>query len=148
MSSRRQQIIDALAIRLHTITLVNGYATNAGVNVFVWRKHPVTPAETPCLLVQDGELNREYGVTIAKVKNTLTCNILALTVDSKASTPELARMMEEDIVKCMATWDTAGGLADRLLVTKSSPSMEQHEQMVGMVQITVEIVYTCDRGMC
>ncbi|MDD3814429.1 MAG: hypothetical protein PHZ02_07260 [Desulfocapsaceae bacterium] len=146
MTTLRQQIITALEDRLKTITVANGYATGVGVSVFIWRKHPVTASETPCLLVQDGLVSREYGVTINKVKNTLTCDILA--VASSNATTDDARKMEADLVKCLAAWDTAGGLADRLLLTRSTPVMEQHEKMVGMVHVTVEIVYTTDRDLC
>lgn len=148
MSSKRQQIIDALKTRLQTVTVANGYATGAGASVFVWRKTAVTAAEAPCLLVQDGGLVREYAAIIGLVKNTLTCDILAVVVDNKSATPALARSLEGDLIKCLAGWETAGGLASSVLVTRSTPTMEQHEQLVGMVLVTVEIIYTTARDAC
>ncbi len=146
----RHQITEALKTRLQTITVAGGYATGAGASVFVWRKTPITAPETPCLLVNDSELARDYAAPgyIGQVKNTLTCSLLAVAVDSKAATPALARLMEGDIVKCLAGWETAGGLAVSVLVTRSAPTMEQHDQLVGMVALTVEIIYSSARDQC
>jgi hypothetical protein len=146
MSSIRQQIMDALATRLATITTANGYQTSAGSKVFVWRKHPVTPAEVPCLLVQDTDLARDYNRLVGQAENRLTVEIVAAAKGS--TTAAEARAIEADIVKCLAGWETAGGLADWLLVEKTALVMEQHEEMVGAAQITVAIAYTTERNLC
>ena len=78
MSSSRQQIVDALAARLATITKVGGYQTDAGANVFVWRKYQLMPAECPALLLQDTELTTNYNTVIGLSEKRLTCEIVAV----------------------------------------------------------------------
>src|SRR6266478_147352 len=53
MSIRRQDIIDAIKSRLQTISTTNGYHTNLGANVFVYRDAPIEPYELPALVVKD-----------------------------------------------------------------------------------------------
>jgi hypothetical protein len=146
MSSLRQQIVDGLAVRLATITRGNGYQTDAGANVFAWRKYAIAPGECPCLLVQDTDLTTDYSRIIGLSEKQLTCEIVAVAAGDTSVTQ--ARAIEADLFRCLAGWETAGGLADRLLIDKSSLVMEQHDKVAAAVQMTVAITYTNSRDLC
>jgi len=144
--SRRQQIIDALAARLAVITVANGYTTNAGARVYVWRLVPVVASELPCLLVADNEISRSFDsdVLIGHAVNFLTVDIVAAADGN--TTASMARDMEADIVSCLSAWPNAGGLADWLQIDKSQLLLEQHEQVTGAVRVTVVIRYQLPTG--
>ena len=147
----RQTIITALAAQLATITTANHYATEAGSNVFVWRKYPVAPADCPCLVVSDTDLAREYVTNefrayVGMVRNSLTVEIVAIT--SGAVTDVEARSMEKDIITCIHANESLGGIVESIEVTASSLVLEQYETVVGAVKVTAAIVYSTERGAC
>ncbi len=143
--SKRQDIITALEARLQTITIANGYNTDAGGRVFVWRTAQVEPAEAPCLLVEDTKLKRKYDTVMGQVHNRLHCAVLAVMVGQD---DEAARVLEADIIKCLGTWQTAGGLADRLLVVESDIAMEPHGKIIGAALSAVEVEYYTSESQC
>lgn len=59
-STRRQQIIDAIVLRLQTITTANGYATNAGALVEDWPRR-FDDDECPALGVCDVTESSDKG---------------------------------------------------------------------------------------
>jgi hypothetical protein len=140
MSSVRQQVTDALAASLRLIRTTNGYQTEAGANVFVWRKYELTASELPCLLVSDTALSRDM-VIIGTVDNTLTAEIVAVAEGSTSAAQ--ARLIEADLIKCLEDFDLAAVMPDwgALRVEQSTLAMEQHEQVVAAVSITVKLNY-------
>ena len=147
MSSKRQQITDALVVKLATILTANGYQTDVGASVFTWRRHPLTADEVPCLVVADIDLNRDYsGSSIGQVNNVLTLKVAGFA--SSSTTLADARKIEEDIVAAIGDWETAGGLANWVQVESSFMVMEQHEGVIGAVEVTISATYATDRNQC
>lgn len=49
----RQQIVTRIEAALRDISIANGYATNAGANVHVWRSIPFKETELPAIVLRD-----------------------------------------------------------------------------------------------
>ena len=69
----RESIMSALDARLKTITVLNGYASDAGDNVFDWREDPLQDDELDALEYRD--ISCETGPT----ETIRTCTSLALS---------------------------------------------------------------------
>lgn len=137
--SSRQEIVDSLETQLATISVANGYLSNFGGRVFIWRDFAtVDPTEIPCLLVSDTDLDREQGPMDAIAG--LLCEITAV---AKGSTSAIeARAMEQDVFKCLSAWVEAhsdGVLLQTVNVKKSSIMVEQHDTKVGACRVICRI---------
>jgi hypothetical protein len=143
--SRRQQIADGLKDRLATILVTNGYSSDAGASVFLWRRHDVDPDETPCLLVQDSKLLRDSDKIIGQTRNLLFFEVVGVLSGMDAT---VARDLEEDVIQCLGGWESCGGFADRILVLASEVIMEQHGQLVGSVHLTLQAEYYTALNQC
>ena len=51
--SKRQKIVDVIRARFQNIRTTNGYETNLGSNVLVWRTQPIVAAQLPALTIRD-----------------------------------------------------------------------------------------------
>jgi len=140
--SVRSLFITALAARLATITMANGYATEVAT-VAVWRRYPVEPGETPCLLVNDTSLERDHNRMIGMVHNTLLVQIVAVV---SGVDPDTARDMDADIIRCLGDWDS--GLVDDALLTKTELMMEQYDKLVAAVRCVVTATYYTENDQC
>lgn len=133
MSSTRQQIVDALEARLKTITSIGG-------KVFVWRKSPVTVAETPCLLVADLTAEcSDDGDTIGSRLHTLTVEILAVT-SSKTSASQ-ARNLLTDIFSAIGSDNSFGGLALYSDPVAHEINTETDGDITAAVKVAMQVAY-------
>lgn len=141
MSSIRSQIVEALAAQLRTIKIANGYNTQAGANVFVWRRYALDDSELPALLLRDTEVERQPVAVGNQVDTTMTCEVEGIARGDNGL--ELARVIESDIVACLAGFNLSGSIAGwmRCLVSSSSLELVQAEQIEARVQVTVAITY-------
>lgn len=140
----RQQIISALKARLQTIKVANGYNTNAGDRVFLWRQVAMKPGETLLLNIKyaaekdniDGEgLSGPYnvwnralpiGITIAQ-RDTLLLDDLEDII--------------ADVWKAIGIDDTFGGLAIYSNAIGDMIVEEQEEDAITGAILTLTIAY-------
>lgn len=135
--STRQDILGSLEARLQTIKKVNGYQTDAGLHVYLWRKTPFTSAEYPALLVVDRLVERGYdSASISTVETKLTVEIIALDTGA-----DEARLIEEDVVKALGSWDVTTEEFDWLYVPKTELLKEENDQENTSIMLTVVIEY-------
>ena len=52
-ASIRNELVNAVVARFQTVRVANGFLTDAGANVFLWRLHPLTPEEMPGIVLRD-----------------------------------------------------------------------------------------------
>lgn len=89
MASRRQRIIEALAQRVKMITVANGFATDAGLTVFLGEEPQLGPDDPDvalALVVNDSEVGRQLQQTMvllpveiqALAKADITAPLLAI----------------------------------------------------------------------
>lgn len=151
MSSIRQNIITFLTASLAQIRTRNGYSTDAGATVLVWRSLNDTAEKVPCLLLKDTELTREYvtdafGSDLGMVRNRLSVGIVAMA--SGATTAEQARAMELDLIQCLHADASMGGLAESVQITRSDLHLERFDTVVGGLSLSVAITYQSERNEC
>lgn len=110
--TRRQQIVDAVILRLRDITTANGYATNAGVTVEDWPRR-YDDAECPALGVYDVAEESDKGERDSESENrTLTVQV-RIFVASNTPAREL-RQIIGDVQKAVGVdqfWPDTGGEA-------------------------------------
>lgn len=141
--SQRSTIIAALVTRLQTITIANGYQIAIGTKVYRWRQSALPESGTPCILVNDTDIDRDCGVAINIARNNLTVIITGLLSGSATVTD--AEKLELDIIKCLHGYETVGGTATLMRVDKSTIDIEQHENIGGGVRVNLIIEYDTAR---
>lgn len=147
--NRRQKIIDAIIARMQTITQVNGYSTDIGLNVHDWRinfQDEELPAISVCDLISEDQL--PAGASNPK-RVTHLLNIQIRIYAPQEATPANIREMIADVSRAIGTddrWieDNAG------LVITTRPLRhgflippESFEVIGGFVEI--EAVYITDK---
>lgn len=144
MSSVRQQIIDAVETRLKTITTANGYATQIGSKVYVWRKSPLANTELPAVLVQDMAAQVDEEI-IGQFTHRLAVRCAVFT--SSATSPAQARAALNDLVTALFTDPFWSGLAEGGTTVASHDIMVEHDNnLVCAASVDIDIVYRTARG--
>ena len=147
MSSKRQQIVDAVAARLGQIavgkvwTLQDGASrtcTTAVKGVHPWRKIPFSSAMLPAIGFWDtestpGEATLDGG-----------CHLLQISVvgfvSGDAST-DSARELNSDIMAAIGSDTTFGGLAELSIFNRVPLDMEQAGDVVSAGEILITVTY-------
>lgn len=141
--SRDAEIMDVLKTRLQTILISGGYQTNIGQKVYIWRTSPLGSADVPALLISDQEIEHDTATVMGMSRNSMT--VEAVIVLSGASSLSDARKARADLKKCISGFDTAGGLANRMLIAKSAIEMKQFEDLVAGATAQIIIEYDTTR---
>ena len=115
----RQQIVDAVKVRLQGILKSAGYLTDVGNNVYLCRSVPLTDEELdagPQLNIWD--IDKTTTAVAAKVhEHTLTVHVFLAAVGTGMDT--LIRQIEADISKALN--QPTNGLDGRLWATDAAP---------------------------
>lgn len=137
MSSLRQQIADAIEARLKAdITDVNN-------RVYCRRKTPLSTAELPAILFEDGDA--AVSMEIMGIRNhALTVQIVACTKTSTSA--EQARTMLESIAASVFSDQTFGGLACWTEMTNHAINSEHDGDLLAACQLTIVITYRTAPG--
>lgn len=142
--SKDAEIMDALKTRLQTILIANGYQTDAGQKVFVWRATPLGENEVPAIMADDTDISHDDGAIMGMTRHTMTVGLVA--VISGTSSLVEARKTRADLKKCLFGFHTMGGLANRLDVLKTAIEMKQFENLIAGATAQVQIEYDTPRG--
>ena len=103
--SIHQDIVDAFKTLLQTITVVNGYETNLGNNVYEWRPTALEENELPGLVFRDKP--GKTDIAIGKHQHNLDVEIEIKVSGSTVSAT--MRKCIADVIKCIGTQNTIGG---------------------------------------
>lgn len=142
--SKDAEIMDALKARLQTILIANGYQTNTGQKVFIWRSTSLGDNEVPAIMAEDTEIEHDNGAVMGMTRNTMSVGLVSVL--SGSSSLSDARKTRADIKKCLHGYETMGGLVNRLTILKTSIEMKQFENMIAGASATVSIEYDTLRG--
>src|SRR4030067_3246140 len=107
--SIRQQIINAVDTRLKTIKIINGYETDAGLNVFHYKENPFEQDKFLCIEyrdVNDYPEDLSFGLFLHTITLEIRAYANGITID------KTARKLKADIEKAINTDLTWGGLAE------------------------------------
>lgn len=148
MSTIRQQIVDALVVRLKAITIANGYASDIGLNVYSWFPENLSTDVLPLLMINDlGDTLTDSGRD--QVEHTLRIQIEG-HISGGVTTHEAVRALIGDIAKVVMDPEdrTMGGVCDTMqLLDGGTIQLEQQaEQTVGAATLALGVTYRTDRG--
>jgi hypothetical protein len=107
-----EKVFAAIIAQLRTITLENGYRTDAGANVLRARRS-LQPDELPAIVIFDeGETpadgtadGRHYSMTIQQV-----IGVEVHTMADKDDTGQMIGLLKADVKQALLSWANAGGL--------------------------------------
>lgn len=139
----RQRIMDALKARLETILIAGGYKTDAGKNVFAWRKFGIPDTELPALVYQDTDHTQDQGA-IDLVDNFLEVTVEAIAIKGATSEDQIREMLA-DVITAIGTDETWGGLAFDTSQPSTPMDAEQMEKKLFGSRITFTIEYNTER---
>lgn len=105
MASKRQKIVDRIETIIKTITVANGYLTNAGQHVFIWRTVPLDPSELDALVLRD----LDDDTTVDDPDDAVQVNDLLVSIecvaggaDAKTAMLQIRKMFS-DLAKAIRT---------------------------------------------
>lgn len=144
--SKRQQIVDAIAARLATIsmgkvfTLPDGdyVCQNSIKGVFPWRKTPFNQQELPAIEFWDASSEDEPGPS-GQHEHRLP---IVLQVSTPGAEPaSIARSLMEDIVAAIGSDTRWGGLASWTDITAHGLMVEKAGDVIAGAQILFTVRY-------
>lgn len=145
MSSKRQQILDAVKARFAGIKVADGYQTDIGLKQT--EHHPTAKSADPA----DGELpahdvrdeaeetvvpDRNKGSYERKLRFTVVAELLE--TDATAAN---ARKALADMIKAVGVDPSWGGLARHTVPVEDEVQVDEEGQRVGAARLTFEVVY-------
>ncbi len=138
----RQQVVDSIADRFKTIRIANGYRTDIGAKVYVWKVAPWDPKDLSGMIIRDTTCEIKGQVT-QHHDWTLQIEVDALAVGERVS--EASRNAEADILKCIGLtprW-TVEALSARMETTSINTeiAVRHEETLMGVVRFRFEVAF-------
>lgn len=144
----RQRIVDVVATRLATITVANGYKTNAGNSVHRWLGFAIGKDLLPAIQYKDTFDNQDQA-TIGRVDHTLTIDLQLISSRNTDATEDAAeeeiRKIIADLNQMVGTDETWSDLAEDTELIDDELDMEQLENRQWGATISLIIEYRTDR---
>lgn len=151
MSTRYDDIIAALQARLALIRVANGYATEAGANVYLAREYQIDLADKPYLSVFPGEitdaLEGDPPPSLGEENHTLSVEIEGFIADSEDGAQ--AQALRQDVLKALKTDMYYGGLTEGYsgnIVSTADVEDAGDSGFLGHVQVRFSIFYVTAWG--
>lgn len=144
MATIRQQIIDAIQPRFEGITVNNGYQTDVGRNVFLWRETPLESEELPGVVFRDKTV-KKLEETFGAVIYDLPIEVVVFMAESGTTTDELRKAVA-DILKAIAVDVSWGAIAEDTQIPDSdSMDIDHGDKIRGGIQFEFSVLYSADR---
>ena len=139
VASIRQQIIEAVDLRLKTILERNGYSADLGVTVLEWPLRDIDPSEMPCLTYYD-RTSEQTPFTNRRAAATINIEIEAYVQEASA-TPAALRRVIADIYTAIGTDDRWSDLAQDTISQGEEIEIGQGEKITGRATVRIAIEY-------
>lgn len=135
--------MDAVGVALARIKTTNGFHTNAGNTVYVWRTSPIDDSALPCIVYRDIGSTR-IDNSAGYFRHRLIVEIEGYALGS--ATADDLRDLLEDIYTAIGTdayWGNKwGGLAEFTEAPEEDTmELRQQDRIIGVVTVRVPIVY-------
>lgn len=143
MSSKRQQIVDAVKTRFATITKANGYETDIGLKQTEWHLTPKEQDDLPGHDIRDEvektiiPENKNAGVYERRLKITVITEVPEGDATATESRKALA-----DMIKAVGVDPKWGGLARRTLPDTDDVTVDEQGARTGAARLTMHIEYS------
>ena len=146
MPGTRQQIVDAIKVRLAGITTANGYQTDIGLKQTEWDPGP-KGADPEADELPGHDIRDEVETASTKDKNSGTFDReLEIVVIAELKEPgpgaTLARRALEDLIKAIGVDPTWGGLARRTLPVEEDINDDELGQQIGAARLRFKVEYS------
>lgn len=142
--TRRQEIVDAIKARLSSIRTANGYDTDLGLHVFEWKVTAFADSELPGVCFRDTEqLVAELTGGMRNISLTVE---FILGAAAGAATASIVRQGIGDVVRCIDSDPTWGGLAWDTAIQSDEMFMDHDGRLTGLAKVTAAIKYQVQRG--
>ena len=142
--TRRQEIVDAIKARLQTLQVANGYGTELGLHVFEWKVTAFADSELPGVAFRDTE--QTVAELTGGFRNVSLTVEFILGAASGAATASVVRQGIGDVVRCIDTDPTWGGLAWDTAIQSDEMFMDHDGKLTGLAKVTAVVKYQTLRG--
>jgi hypothetical protein len=145
VASSRGLIVAAMKSRFQGINTGEGYITDMGNNVFLWKQSDFSPEEYPAVSIKDGD-EEVAAHTIRYSKWTLTVELLgAVQSPTDGAKPEdvaeLGRQMIEDLVKAIYVDETWGVVNTQTYVKNTGIQVDQENKALAWCYLKLHVIY-------
>ena len=142
MATIREQVVNAMADRFRQILTTNGYNTDVGNSVFVWKDTPFSVSELPAINISD------ESSTIEELTNSTERVRLNFRVDIVVSNNNpipTIRATLEDIRKAILVDETFGGLVLYTRMVGDEIDSVSKEDLIASAFVRLYTVYDVPR---
>lgn len=145
----RQRIVDAIVAELKTVTVANGFQTDAGQSVFVWLPVTQQKLQLPSLNLRDISEDVSNPVQ-GQLQHVMTCEVVGV-ISSGTTTHESARLLLADVLKAINNggdqrWRDPAVIAIQTNISKTEMLVEQEERTYGAVRVEFLVTYKTKQG--
>lgn len=142
MSIVEQNIMDALEDLLETITVANGYNSNIGSNVEVWRTIPYNESELPALNIRDIRTDTETIISEgANSKADFLMDVQIAVIGKGSDTAENIKKYVADVDTALGSDSTLSGLVHWIRPVSVSVGIEDKSFRSGERLRDISIYY-------
>ena len=141
MTIARQQIMDALGLRLQGITVDGGYCLDLGRHVTEWKTSKWEDVGIPGVSYRDPD--DEIEEAAQRDLHRLRVELEVMVSGDQGDVPTLMRQAISDVSAAVAVDETFGGLVQYCrTLSINSTDIEQAGKKYGWVKMILTMVYT------
>lgn len=123
---------------MKTILKSNGYLTDAGSNVYVWKEYPTDSSYLPCIIIRDKTDEVETGVH----EHTHALNVeIGFKTDGSTAATEM-RKISDDVYKAIGVDTSMGGYCESIDVSTIDFEVEHDEKINADGTINIVLHYS------
>lgn len=138
-ASKRQQIVNAVGLRLAGILIGSGYKTDLGNNVFLWRPTLLEDSELPGVNYRDISATQLDTGTIGAFRWALDIEMQVITAGS--TSVQAMREIINDIYTAIGTDRSWGDLALSTEQLSDDITIDQQDRLITGATIKMTIIY-------
>ncbi len=142
MATVREQVVNAVADRFRQILVANGYNTDVGNSVFVWKDTPFSVEELPALNIRDESSDIEEHTNVSEL---FRLNIRTDIVVSNNDPIPTIRAILQDVRKAISVDETFGGLVLYTRMVGDEIDSVSKEDLIASAYVRLYVVYEVPR---
>ncbi len=142
MATVREQVVNAMADRFRQILTTNGYNTDVGNSVHIWKDTPFSVEELPALNLRDESSDIE---DLTNASEIVRLNIRTDIVVSNSDPIPTIRAILEDIRKAISVDETFGGLVLYTRMVGDEIDSVSKEDLIASAFVRLYTVYEVPR---
>ena len=142
MATVREQVVNAIANRFRQILVANGYNTDVGNSVYIWKDTPFSVEELPALNLKDEASDIEDLTNLTeRIRLNFKVDIIVANNDPIPT----VRAILEDIRKAISVDETFGGLVLYTRMVGDEIDSVSKEDLIASAFVRLYTVYEVPR---